>query len=230
MRQSTRQAFTLVELLVVIAIIGTLVGLLLPAVQAAREAARRSQCTNNLNQITKAIQIRETSSKDLPGYVNRLGITGTNQIVRASWPIMIFPQIEQTNLWERWNSGQIADDQQVSMAMGISVKKFFALAWAVAGLVALVGGIIWGNLIGVDTQLAVVGLKVFPVVILGGLDSVPGAIVGGLLIGTVEALASGFIDPLVGGGTKDFAPYLLMVLLLMVRPYGLFGKVDIERV
>jgi prepilin-type N-terminal cleavage/methylation domain-containing protein len=107
MRQSTRQAFTLVELLVVIAIIGTLVGLLLPAVQAAREAARRSQCTNNLNQLTKAIQIRETSSKDLPGYVNRLGITGTNQIVRASWLVMVFPQIEQPNLWERWNSGRI---------------------------------------------------------------------------------------------------------------------------
>jgi branched-chain amino acid transport system permease protein len=124
----------------------------------------------------------------------------------------------------------IADDQLVSMAMGIDVKRYFAIAWSIAGLVALVGGVIWGNMIGVDTQLAVVGLKVFPVVILGGLDSVLGAVLGGLLIGAVEALASALIDPLVGGGTKDFAPYLLMVLLLMVRPYGLFGKVDIERV
>jgi branched-chain amino acid transport system permease protein len=124
----------------------------------------------------------------------------------------------------------IADDQRVSMAMGISVKRYFAIAWSIAGLVALVGGVIWGNSIGVDTQLAVVGLKVFPVVILGGLDSVTGAIVGGLLIGTVEALAAAWIDPFVGGGTKDFVPYVLMVLFLMVRPYGLFGKVDIERV
>jgi branched-chain amino acid transport system permease protein len=124
----------------------------------------------------------------------------------------------------------IADDQQVSMAMGISVKRYFALAWTIASLVALVGGVIWGNLIGVDISLALVGLKVFPVVILGGLDSVLGAIVGGLLIGAVEALAAGLVDPLVGGGTKDFTPYVLMVVFLMVRPYGLFGKVDIERV
>ena len=74
------------------------------------------------------------------------------------------------------------------------------------------------------------GLKVFPVVILGGLDSIIGAVVGGLIVGAVEALAAGLIDPLVGGGTKDFTPYVLMILVLMVRPHGLFGKEDIERV
>jgi branched-chain amino acid transport system permease protein len=124
----------------------------------------------------------------------------------------------------------IADDQQVSLAMGINVKRYFALAWGIAGIVALVGGIFWGNAIGVDTQLALIGLKVFPVVILGGLDSIVGAIVGGLIIGLVESLAAGFIDPLVGGGTKDLTPYVLMILVLMFRPYGLFGKHDIERV
>jgi branched-chain amino acid transport system permease protein len=82
----------------------------------------------------------------------------------------------------------------------------------------------------VDVQLALVGLKVFPVVILGGLDSVLGAILGGLVIGVVESLAAGFLDPLVGGGTKDFTPYVLMIAVLMVRPSGMFGKVDIERV
>ena len=124
----------------------------------------------------------------------------------------------------------IADDQQVSQAMGINVKLYFALAWGLAGTVAAVGGLVWGNLLGVDVQLALVGLKVFPVVILGGLDSIIGAIVGGLIIGVVESIAAGFIDPLVGGGTKDFTPYILMILVLMIRPYGLFGKEQIERV
>jgi branched-chain amino acid transport system permease protein len=124
----------------------------------------------------------------------------------------------------------IADDQQAAMAMGIDVKRYFAISWAIAGLVALVGGVIWGNLLGVDIQLALVGLKVFPVVILGGLDSVMGAIIGGLIIGIVESLAAGFLDPIVGGGTKDFTPYVLMIAVLMVRPYGLFGKADIQRV
>ncbi len=124
----------------------------------------------------------------------------------------------------------IADDQQVSLAMGIDVKTYFAVAWAISGVVALGGGLVWGNSIGVDVQLAVIGLKVFPVVILGGLDSIVGALVGGLVIGMVESLAAGFIDPLVGGGTKDFVPYLLMIVVLMVRPYGLFGKEIIERV
>lgn len=124
----------------------------------------------------------------------------------------------------------IADDQQVSMAMGIDVKRYFGISWAIAGVVALVGALIWGNAIGVDVQLALLGLKVFPVVILGGLDSIFGALVGGLIIGSVEALAAGVIDPYVGGGTKDFTPYVLMIFVLMVRPSGLFGKEDIERV
>ena len=124
----------------------------------------------------------------------------------------------------------VADDQQTAMAMGIDVRHYFAIAWAMAGAVAVVGGLIWGNLLGVDSMLALVGLKVFPVVILGGLDSVPGAIIGGLIVGGVESLAAGYLDPLVGGGTKDFAPYVLMILVLMIKPYGLFGQEIIERV
>jgi branched-chain amino acid transport system permease protein len=124
----------------------------------------------------------------------------------------------------------VADSQQVAMAMGINVERYFALAWAMTGIVSALGGIIWGSLLGVDVHLALVGFKVFPVVILGGLDSIPGAIVGGLIVGIVENVAAGYIDPFVGGGTKDFAPYVLMIAALMVRPYGIFGKRIIERV
>ena len=124
----------------------------------------------------------------------------------------------------------VADNQQVAMAMGIDVERYFGVAWAMAGVVSALGGILWGNLVGVDVNLALVGFKVFPVVILGGLDSIPGAIIGGLIVGIVENVASGYIDPYVGGGTKDFAPYVLMIMALMVRPYGIFGKKIIERI
>jgi branched-chain amino acid transport system permease protein len=124
----------------------------------------------------------------------------------------------------------VADNQQVALAMGINVQRYFAIAWAMAGIVSALGGIIWGSMLGVDVQLALVGLKVFPVVILGGLDSIGGALVGGLIVGIVESLAAGYLDPYVGGGTKDFAPYVLMIIVLMVRPYGIFGKRQIERV
>src|SRR5689334_6239430 len=124
----------------------------------------------------------------------------------------------------------VADNQQVAMAMGINVERYFGLAWAMTGIVSALGGILWGNLLGVDVNLALVGFKVFPVVILGGLDSIPGAILGGLIVGVVENLAAGYIDPYVGGGTKDFAPYVLMIAALMVRPYGIFGKRIIERI
>ena len=110
------------------------------------------------------------------------------------------------------------------MAMGINVERYFALAWAMAGIVSALGGVVWGTMLGVDVQLALVGLKVFPVVILGGLDSIVGALVGGLIIGIVESLAAGYLDPYVGGGTKDFAPYVLMIVVLMIRPYGIFGR------
>jgi branched-chain amino acid transport system permease protein len=124
----------------------------------------------------------------------------------------------------------VADSQQVAMAMGINVRRYFALAWALAGVVSALGGVLWGAMLGVDNQLALVGLKVFPVMILGGLDSILGAVVGGLIVGVVESLSAGFLDPLVGGGTKDFIPYLLMIAVLMVRPEGIFGRRRIERV
>jgi len=124
-----------------------------------------------------------------------------------------------------------ADNQQVAQSLGVSVKWIFALSWCIASVVSTLGGIILGSVRGgVDFSLADLGLKVFPVVILGGLDSVPGAIVGGILIGVFENLSGGYLDPLFGGGVKEVAPFVALVVILMLRPHGLFGKVDIERV
>jgi branched-chain amino acid transport system permease protein len=124
-----------------------------------------------------------------------------------------------------------ADNQQVAQSLGVSVKWIFALSWCIATVVSTLGGVILGNVRGgVDFSLADLGLKVFPVVILGGLDSVMGAIIGGVLIGVLENLSGGYLDPLVGGGVKEVAPFVVLVLILMLRPYGFFGKPVIERV
>jgi branched-chain amino acid transport system permease protein len=125
----------------------------------------------------------------------------------------------------------VAFSQQTALSMGISVKRIFALSWSIAAVVSAVGGILLGAVRGgVDGSLAFFGLKVVPVAILGGLDSVLGAIVGGLVIGVLENLSGGYLDPLFGGGVKEVAPFVVLVLILMVKPYGLFGKVKIERV
>ena len=123
-----------------------------------------------------------------------------------------------------------ADDQQAAMSMGIRISWVFGLSWALSAAVAAAGGILLGNLTGVNYTLETIGLQVFPVVILGGLDSIPGAIVGGLVIGVLQNLASAYLDPCVGGGLKNVAPFIILVLILMVKPYGLFGRRTIERV
>ncbi len=124
-----------------------------------------------------------------------------------------------------------AFSQQVALSMGISVKRIFALSWSIAAAVSAVGGILLGAIRGgADGALAFFGLKVIPVAILGGLDSVLGAIVGGLTIGVLENLSGGYLDPLFGGGVKEVAPFIALVVILTIKPYGLFGKVKIERV
>jgi branched-chain amino acid transport system permease protein len=124
-----------------------------------------------------------------------------------------------------------AFSQQVALSMGISVKRIFALAWSIAAVVSAVGGVLLGGLRGgVDGAFALFGLKVIPVVILGGLDSIAGAIVGGVVMGVLENLAGGYLDPVFGGGVKEVAPFVALVAILTIRPYGLFGKVKIERV
>jgi branched-chain amino acid transport system permease protein len=124
-----------------------------------------------------------------------------------------------------------AFSQQVALSMGISVKRMFALAWSIAAVVSAVGGVLLGGVRGgVDGAFAFFGLKVIPVVILGGLDSVLGAIVGGLIMGILENLSGGYLDPIFGGGVKEVAPFIALVAILTFKPYGLFGKVKIERV
>jgi branched-chain amino acid transport system permease protein len=123
-----------------------------------------------------------------------------------------------------------ADDQQAAMSMGIRISWAFALSWGLSAAVAAAGGILLGNLTGVNFTLADFGLLVFPVVILGGLDSIPGAIVGGLVIGVLQNVASGYLDPCVGGGLKQVFPFFVLVAILLLKPYGLFGRVRIERV
>ena len=123
-----------------------------------------------------------------------------------------------------------AADQQASQSMGISVKKIFAISWCISAVVSAVGGILIGNINGINITLADFGLKVFPAVILGGLDSIVGAIVGGLTIGILENLMGGYLDIYFGGGVKEVAPFVVLVVILMIKPYGLFGTVEIERV
>lgn len=122
-----------------------------------------------------------------------------------------------------------ADDEQAAQSMGISVKRVLAATWAVAAMVSAVGGVFLGNIAGVNPLLTSYGLKVLPVAILGGLDSIPGAILGGFIIGILENLAGGYLDP-IWPGVKEVAPFVVLVLILLVRPYGLFGKEIIERV
>jgi branched-chain amino acid transport system permease protein len=123
-----------------------------------------------------------------------------------------------------------AANQQAALSMGISVKRVFALSWSFAAITAAVGGIIIGNISGISIHLGHIGLKVLAVIILGGLDSIVGAILGGFIIGILENFAGVYLDALVGGGIKEVVPFVVLVVILMIRPYGIFGKPTIERV
>jgi branched-chain amino acid transport system permease protein len=124
----------------------------------------------------------------------------------------------------------VANDQDASLLMGISVRRIFGLSWAISAIVASIGGILLSSITILHPSSSFVGIKVFPAVVLGGLDSIPGAILGGIIIGVVENLAGGYIDPLVGGGVKEITAFVILIMIMMIRPYGLFGKEEIERV
>ncbi len=124
----------------------------------------------------------------------------------------------------------VADDHQAAQSIGIPLERIWVIVWCVAGVVALVAGMIWGSKLGVQFSLATVALRALPVVILGGLTSVPGAIIGGLIIGVGEKLSEVYIGPMVGGGIEIWFAYVLALGFLLVRPQGLFGEKIIDRV
>ncbi len=123
----------------------------------------------------------------------------------------------------------VADDHQAAQSIGIPLNRIWVIVWCVAGVVALVAGMIWGSKLGVQFSLATVALRALPVVILGGLTSVPGAIIGGLIIGVGEKLSEVYLGPLVGGGIEIWFAYVLALGFLLVRPQGLFGDKIIDR-
>ena len=124
----------------------------------------------------------------------------------------------------------VADDHQAAQSIGIALGRIWVIVWCVAGVVALVAGMIWGSKLGVQFSLATVALRALPVVILGGLTSVPGAILGGLIIGVGEKLSEVYIGPMVGGGIEIWFAYVLALGVLLIRPQGLFGEKIIDRV
>lgn len=124
----------------------------------------------------------------------------------------------------------VADDHQAAQSVGIPLNRIWVIVWCVAGVVALVAGMIWGSKLGVQFSLSTVALRALPVIILGGLTSVPGAIIGGLIIGVGEKVSEVYIGPMVGGGIEIWFAYMLALVFLMFRPQGLFGEKIIDRV
>jgi branched-chain amino acid transport system permease protein len=124
----------------------------------------------------------------------------------------------------------VSDDQGASWSVGIRVERAIGMAWGLAAGMATAAGVLWGSTQGVDWSLSLLLMKALAIAILGGLDSIPGVLIAGLIVGVCESLATGIIDPLVGGGTRDIVASVIILVTLLVRPYGLFGREQIERV
>jgi branched-chain amino acid transport system permease protein len=159
-------------------------------------------------------------------FISRLDLLGAIVAALLVLALVWFFQRTTTGLGLR----AVSDDHEAALAVGIPLRQAWTVTWAIAGMVAVVAGLLWGTRLGVQFSLSLVALKALPVLIIGGLDSIPGAIIGGLIVGATERLVGGFIDPYVGGGVKDFSPYVLALMFLIFRPYGLFGREIIERV
>jgi branched-chain amino acid transport system permease protein len=172
----------------------------------------------------------------LPVSSEPLDISGlfipTDKIVAAAIATLAIVVIAGLFRWTRTGLAlrAIADDQQVATAMGIDLPRHLALTWATAGVLAVLAGTLWTVVAGGGLGLVVVGLKVFPIVVIGGLDSIPGTIVAAVLVGVVESVTAGFVDPLLGAGFSTVVLYVALIVMLVARPYGLFGRADVARV
>ncbi len=192
--------------------------------------------TIGLSSLLKAVVsgIWGTDERAFPSFIpsDPINVFGATVTTDKLWAIAIAAVfLVAFNLFFRRSSSGIAmravaDDQQAALSMGISVKKIFAMAWSISAATAAIGGIIVANILGVSGNISGVGLQVFPVVILGGLDSIPGAVLGGVIIGLLQAYTGGYV----GHGLNSIIPFIVLVLILMVKPYGLFGQEIIERV
>ncbi|HLP69001.1 MAG TPA: branched-chain amino acid ABC transporter permease [Rhizobium sp.] len=171
----------------------------------------------------------ESVTNDWFGYgffIDRLDIVATIIAALLVLALTVFSQYSKQGRALR----AVADDHQAALSVGISLRFIWALVWSIAGVVALVAGIMWGSKSGVQFSLSLIALKALPVLMLGGFTSIPGAIVGGLIIGMGEKLFEFFIGPLVGGATENWFAYVLALVFLVFRPQGLFGERIIERV
>jgi branched-chain amino acid transport system permease protein len=140
--------------------------------------------------------------------------------------VSVFFRVSRTGVALR----AIADNQPAAMTAGIDVQKHFALTWAMMAILSVLAGTLWTVVSGGGFGVVLLGLKIFPIVFIGGLDSLAGTLVGAIVIGVLESVAAGYLDPIVGGGFSNVASYLVLLAALFVRPYGLFGGPDVERV
>jgi branched-chain amino acid transport system permease protein len=159
-------------------------------------------------------------------FIDNLDIVATVVAVALVTALTIFSQYSKQGRALR----AVADDHQAALSVGISLRFIWVLVWSIAGFVALVAGIMWGSKSGVQFSLSLIALKALPVLMLGGFTSIPGAIVGGLIIGVGEKLFEFTIGPMIGGATENWFAYVLALLFLVFRPQGLFGEKIIERV
>jgi branched-chain amino acid transport system permease protein len=159
-------------------------------------------------------------------YIDKLDVVAAIVAIILVAALTMFSQYTATGRALR----AVADDHQAALSVGISLRSIWVIVWSVAGFVALVAGIMWGAKSGVQFSLSLIALKALPVLILGGFTSIPGAIVGGLIIGVGEKLAELYIGPLVGGAIENWFAYVVALAFLLFRPQGLFGEKIIERV